>query len=348
MNEVMDQELVEELIRSAGFLKTGIIEKLDSFFAMAASPVMAEAQQLIRRVARSRAIVLLVGEWGTGKTLAARIVHELSDRSQAPFLEINSAPLTEEEQAAELFGWDETALWPGAPFAIGRLEQADRGTLFIDQVEELSLAVQAKLVRFLQDREFEPLGCTTPRTADVRIVAGTDRDLESAVRAGAFREDLYYMVGVFPVRLPRLRQRRGDIEPLIRFFSAAVCREFGRSLMFTSEAIRILVSYDWPGNVRELENLIQRLAVVFPCHTIEVEDLMSYLADASLFARTKKLETIDALKELERANVIAALERNDWIQSRAAKELGITLRQMGYRVKKFGLEPLVGQRKAVR
>jgi Nif-specific regulatory protein len=204
------------------------------------------------------------------------------------------------------------------------------------------MVLQAKLLRFLQEREFERLGSTKTKKVDVRIVAATNRLLADAVAQGFFREDLYYRLNVFPIRVPPLRERREDLAPLINFFCDKISHEYGHAPNFTPAAMDKLITYAWPGNVRELENLIERLAIIYGRQTVDLSDLRLYLEHSR--PATETSAQTGALKDREKQDLIAALQRHNGVQSRAAEDLGITLRQMGYKVKIFGLQNLVKPR----
>jgi Nif-specific regulatory protein len=337
----------DNLIRANLSLKAEISEKCKNFFAVGKSPAMSEVQQLIKKVAPTKATVLLLGESGTGKTLVARIVHELSSRSGYPFIKVNSAALPDNLLESELFGFEKGAFTGATESKVGRVEEADGGTIFLDEIGELSMPLQAKLLRFLQDREFERLGSTKTKKVDVRIMAATNKDLAAAVAEGSFRQDLYYRLNVFPIRVPPLRERREDIKALINFFSVKVSREYGCELKFTMSAMEVLQKYSWPGNVREMENLVERLAIITEGGPVDPKNLSPYVTHIYKDLETEEDESLDSLTEMEKRGVVAALERNNWIQSRAARDLGITLRQMGYRVKKFGLEGVLKQRRSL-
>jgi Nif-specific regulatory protein len=334
------------LIKANQSLKTELSAKSKSFFSVGSSPAMFEVQELIRKVAPTKAGVLLLGESGTGKTLVARIIHELSSRARGPFVKVNCAALPDHLLESELFGYEKGAFTGATESKIGRVEEADGGSIFLDEIGELPMALQAKLLRFLQEREFERLGSTKTRKVDVRIVAATNRDLAEAVAGGSFREDLYYRLNVFPIRVPPIRERREDIIPLINFFCEKTSLEYGWVHRFSASALDAASRYSWPGNVREMENLIERLAIIFNDRTIDVGDLAPYLAYGQGDSEPQDRQPTGSLRDRERRDVVETLERNKWVQSRAARELGITLRQMGYRVKKFGLEELVKQRKS--
>jgi Nif-specific regulatory protein len=334
----------DNLIRANQSLKAEISNKRDNFFSSNKSSAMAEVQSLIRKVAPTKATVLLLGESGTGKTLVAQIIHELSSRAKFPFIKVNSAALPDNLLESELFGYEKGAFTGAVETKLGRVEEAQGGTIFLDEIGELSLMLQAKLLRFLQEREFERLGSTKTRSVDVRIIAATNKDLAASVNEGTFREDLFYRLNVFPVRVPPLRERIQDLMPLIGFFSKKVCNEYGKSLIFSVSAMDALQKYNWPGNVREMENLIERLAIISDTGKIEISHISPYISQPHKDA-DEKAPGLDSLKEMEKKEVIAALERNNWIQSRAAKDLGITLRQMGYRIKKYSLDSLLRHRR---
>jgi len=326
-------------------LKARLSQRFHHFFMVGRSPSMMEVQQLIKKVAPSKASVLLLGESGTGKTLIARLIHELSNRAKFPFVKINCASLPENLLESELFGHEKGAFTGAVKAKAGRFEEAEGGTIFLDEIGELSLSLQVKILRFLQEREFERLGSTRTRKVDVRVIAATNRVLEEAVKEGSFREDLYYRLNVFPIRVPSLRERKDDIPLLLEHFLDRSSREYGRSFHFTARAMELLQAYDWPGNVREMENLVERLAIVAEGNEIDLKDLPS-----SLHAEERSLDVEDdislsRLEEMEKKEVVAALERNRWIQSHAARDLGLTLRQIGYRIRKFGLESLVDERR---
>ena len=338
--------LREERLRPGNLtLGPELSENSRNFFIVGQSPAILEVQQLIKKVAPGRAPVLLSGESGTGKNLIARVIHELSPRARYPFLKINCASLPENLLAAELFGYEKDAI-PGAVKARpGRLEEADGGSIFLEEIGELSLSLQARLVRFLQDMEFQRLGSNRTRKVDVRLIAATTGDLAAAVKAGSFREDLYYLLGHAPVRMPPLRERRQDIPLLLNHFLDKVSKEYDRRFYLTQKALEVLEDYAWPGNVREMENLVERLCIVVEGAEIGVKDLPSYLSPAAKMGHPEDQAFLSRLKEMEKREILAALERNRWIQSQAAMDLGLTLRQIGYRVKQFGLEKLIKEQR---
>jgi Nif-specific regulatory protein len=337
----------EHLLTENRSLRAEVSHKYNHFFAVGVSPAMQTLNKMIRKVAPSRASVLLLGESGTGKTLTARIIHELSQRRRNPFAKVNCAALPDNLIESELFGHEKGAFTGATQLKKGRMEEADSGTIFLDEIGELPLPVQAKLLRFLQEREFERLGSTQTIKVDVRIIAATNIDLNQAVEHGRFRSDLFYRLNVFPISIPPLRQRKADLPLLVDYFISKTAREYGRQFYFTAECMEIMAAYNWPGNVRELENLIERVAIMAETNQINASMLPAYLFSS------KKAASFDSpapsaasrLEIMERETVLEALSRNDWVQQKAAREIGLTLRQMGYRVKKFKLDKIIRENK---
>jgi Nif-specific regulatory protein len=315
------------------------------FFMVGKSPAMSALQQQVMKVAPSKASVLLLGESGTGKTLVAKIIHELSTRSRFPFVKINCACLPETLLESELFGYEKGAFTGATRSKAGRVEEAGGGTIFLDEVGELPLPLQAKLLRFIQEKEFERLGSTRSREVDVRVIAATNRDLTAAVSQGTFREDLYYRLNVFPIQVPPLRERKEDIPELLNHFLKKVSQEYGREVGISNAAMALLTRYDWPGNVREVENLIERLVIMADDDEIDARLLPAYLNQEDA---VETAEPLSRIEELERKEILSALERNRWNQTRTSRDLGITLRQIGYKVRKFGLEQVVKEHRRVR
>ena len=337
----------EHLITENRGLRAEVSAKYNHFFAVGISPAMQTLNKMIRKVAPSKASVLLLGESGTGKTLTARIIHELSQRRRKPFAKVNCAELPDNLIESELFGHEKGAFTGATQLKRGRVEEADSGTVFLDEVGELSLSVQSKLLRFLQEREFERLGSTRTRKVDVRIIAATNMDLDKAVAEDRFRSDLFYRLNVFPIAIPPLKDRKADLPLLIDYFIAKASREYGKRFHFSGDSMEILSKYGWPGNVRELENFIERVAIMTESPEIRPKMLPSYLFSQSSFqVQSKPIPgCVSRLEMMERETLLEALSINDWIQQKAAREIGLTLRQMGYRVKKYNLGKIIRENK---
>lgn len=348
--KIMQREAV--LKRENTSLKYQISKKSKGPYIVGQSAAMTEVQRQIEKVSPTRATVLLLGESGVGKTLIARIIHELSERKGHPFIKVNCASIPGNLLESELFGHEKGAFTGATSTRPGRFEEADGGTIFLDEIGELPMELQAKLLRVLQDKELERLGGGRTRHIDVRILAATNRDLGDLVEHGQFRLDLYYRLNVFPMRVPPLRERKEDITGLLNHFLQKVADDYGRHVHFTSTALDALIRYDWPGNVREMQNLIERLVIMSDTERISLEFLKSYLAPGQSQAVREATQPSEApthftsLKEVERNEVLAALERNGWVQYKAAEALGLSPRQMGYRVKKYGLESMIADGRA--
>ena len=307
---------------------------------VATDPAMERALSIVARAAPSRASVLIRGESGTGKELVARALHALSPRREGPFVAVNCAALNESVIESELFGHEKGAFTGAAQQRPGRFEQAHGGTLFIDELAEIPATVQVKLLRVLQEREFERVGSSSPIPVDVRIISATHRNLTQAVSAGAFREDLYYRLNVVTVELPPLRMRRSDIAPLAEHFLARFADENGKHIgAISKEAADLLLRYDFPGNVRELQNMLERAVVMARGPLITREDLPPELQlGAEVTADSaEELPLPERVKQLEREAIAEALEQAGGVQSRAAELLGISERNLRYKLDKYGM-----------
>ena len=315
------------------------------------SKAMKEALGLAGRAAASNATVLLLGESGSGKEVMARHIHQQSPRANEPFIALNCATLSGDLLESELFGHEKGAFTGAHKSKPGSIELAEGGTLFLDEIGELGVAVQAKLLRVLQERQFQRVGGTKTLDADIRIVAATNRDLRRAVEDGGFREDLYYRLNVVSVRLPPLRERPEDLQPLVEHAIARYTADLGRAPMSISdEAWHLLRTYPWPGNVRELNNVIERAAVLAPDDTIEVDDLPEELREleAPLDRDTSVVRAIpsdsveirpyrDAVLEAKRAIVRRALEETGGHQTKAADLLGVRQPYLARLIKNLGV-----------
>ncbi len=299
-------------------------------------PVMAPVVEALKKVARTNATVLLLGESGTGKEVAAHAIHRMSERAGGPFVALNCATLSEHVLESELFGHEKGA-FPGAvDRKRGRLELAHGGTFFLDEVGELKPGMQTRLLRVLQERAFERTGSTRTLEVDVRWIAATQHDLRARISSGAFREDLYHRLSVFPVRLPPLRERTGDLLPLAEVLLARACHELKRPGMTLSEAARrVLLGGRWMGNLRELANVLERAAILAEGDTVEPHHLLMEQparAPAPAFAS----ETL-TLEELERRAIERALQDVGGNRREAAERLGIGVRTLYEKLKRYGL-----------
>jgi Nif-specific regulatory protein len=296
----------------------------------------------VRQVAKWNTTVLVRGESGTGKELIANAIHYNSPRANGPFIKLNCAALPDTLLESELFGHEKGAFTVAVSQRKGRFEQANGGTIFLDEIGEITPAFQAKLLRVLQEGEFERVGGAKTQLVDVRVVAATNKDLESEVQAGSFREDLYYRLNVMPISMPPLRERREDISDLSRFLVGKIAKSQGRELSIDDGAIGLLMRYDWPGNVRELENCLERAAVMSDAglinkQAINLTGLQSSPQANSPSPNGPKVD-IDDPELDERERVIAALEQAGWVQAKAARLLGMTPRQIGYRIQTLNIK----------
>jgi len=288
------------------------------------SPRMREIYRLLNRVAATGSTVLLLGESGTGKELAAQAIHRASSRAERPFVAVNCATLSETLLESELFGHERGAFTGAVSRRTGKVEVADSGTLFLDEIGEIPLPLQAKLLRFLQEREIERLGSTRPIRVDVRVIAATNRDLERAARAGTFREDLYYRLNVITLHLPPLRERREDVPLLASHFAAQTSRRLGRPVAgFTPEARACLLRYDWPGNVRELANAVERALVLGEDDLIRPEDLPEAVLEAGAGPGAAVTRYHETLNETKKRLILAALAEAGGNVTKAGALLGL-------------------------
>lgn len=302
---------------------------------------MQEVYESIHRVAPSKANVLLRGESGTGKELAAKAIHYMSQRAKGPFIKFNCASIPEGLLESELFGHEKGAFTGAMTMRKGKFELAHGGTLFLDEIGDLPLSLQPKILRVLQEKEFERVGGERTIKVDVRLIAATSRNLEELVAAGKYREDLYYRLNVVPILLPSLRERKEDIPVLVEYFLKKYNEENEKSLTITPEVLNIFISYDWPGNVRELENTIERLVVMSRGSIVSPADLPMNIREQTFKARYA-VQIKDALpstiEDIERTKILEALKKTGGIQAKAARLLGLTARQIGYKMKKYNIQ----------
>ncbi|MDA8364352.1 MAG: sigma-54 dependent transcriptional regulator [Gammaproteobacteria bacterium] len=328
-------------------LKETVTETLVHPRLMGTSQAVQRLLEEIHRVAPYRTSVLITGESGTGKELVARTIHETSPRQRQSWVAINCSAIPQDLMESELFGYVKGAFTGAGQNRLGRLEQAQGGTLFLDEIGDLAPALQAKLLRVLQEREFSPVGSDQVRSADVRFLAATNRDLKELVRQGRFREDLFYRLDVYSIVVPPLRERGEDIALLAETFLREISQETDKPVQrFTPEAIRVLLRYPWPGNVRELRNAVERSLLSCRGSEIGPQDLPEAVRGSAAQGqgsscapdRAEDQDLDSWLAEVERRAILRALERNAGIQAHAAKHLGITERSLWHRIKKLNIQ----------
>ncbi|MGD9727502.1 MAG: sigma-54 interaction domain-containing protein, partial [Nitrospiraceae bacterium] len=301
----------------------------------------------IKKVADSKSNVLIGGESGTGKELVARAIHYNSSRAQMPFVTVNCSAVPETLLESELFGHMKGSFTGAVSNKAGLFEVANGGTIFLDEIGDTTPAIQVKLLRVIQEREFRRVGGTQDVKVDVRIVAATNRDLERAVAEGAFREDLYYRLDVIPIKLPPLRMRSGDIPLLVTHFLEKFSRESGKPMPnLTQEAMRVLLAHEWRGNVRELENVIERVVAFSQGSTVTDADIGGWLHKSpapqqvalSTDLPDEGLDLEGLINSIEKTLLLKALERSQWVKKRAARLLRLNTRSFRYRLEKYEIK----------
>lgn len=335
------QEEKQRLINENKRLKEELRERFKPSNIIGESKAMHEVYDIIGRVADADTTVLLRGESGVGKELVAHAIHYNSQRSANPFIRINCAALPENLIESELFGHEKGAFTGAITTRRGRFELADKGTIFLDEIGDLPIQTQVKLLRVLQEREFERLGSEKNIKVNVRIIAATSRNLEELVNLGRFREDLYYRLNVVPIFIPPLRERREDIPLLIEHFLNKFNKKHRKKVLLPKNVIKTLINYDWPGNVRELENTMERLVVMSVDGNITALDLPINIKEQSIKTRhTFRVKTAlpSTIEEIEKAKIIDAMQKTGWVQVKAARLLGITPRQIGYKIRKYNIQ----------
>jgi two-component system NtrC family response regulator len=330
----------QNLIRENSELKEQLRERYKFDEIVSTSHAMEEALNLAGRVAASNATVLLRGESGTGKELVAKAIHYHSPRANSPLIKVNCAALPETLLESELFGHEKGAFTGASAKRIGRFEAADTGTIFLDEIGELTPGMQVKLLRVLQEREFERIGGNQTIKVDVRVITATNRDIEKDIREGKFREDLYYRLNVVSVVIPPLRDRKEDIPALMEHFIKKYAEENKKAISgVAAEARDLLMRYAYPGNVRELENIIERAVVLAKRGTVTTADLPLHLQGAGnddpIPAVPLKGQLNETLDTVERGLILDALKGSNGVQTRAAERLGISERVLRYKLKKY-------------
>jgi DNA-binding NtrC family response regulator len=336
-------------------LRRAMSRAVDRGAMVGRSDVMQEVFRLVDQVAPARSTVLITGESGTGKELIAKAIHEASPRAQKPFVTVNSSNIPSELLESELFGHTRGAFTGAVAAKKGLFEVADGGSIFLDEIGDIPPETQVRLLRVIQEREFTPLGDTSPRRVDVRIVAATNIDLKEAVKQGAFREDLYYRLSVVPIELPPLRDRRVDILPLAQHFIRKFNEENARhvSEQIAPDVLALLESYSWPGNVRELENAIERAVVIAPGDEVTRECLRTEISDPQLARAAARegasgvvsleigrgINFYDEVRRFEIDLIRRALDQTGGHQSRAARLLGMNATTLNSKIKTYNIDP---------
>ncbi len=330
------------LARIEAYDRSEIVPRFENI--VGESPQMRDVFRTIEKVARSNATVLVLGETGVGKELVAEALHRNSSRADRPFVKMNCAALHESLLESELFGHERGAFTGADRQRIGRFELANEGTLFLDEIGNMAPSTQAKVLRVLQEREFERLGGSRTVKVDVRLVAATNKDLEEAIKRGEFREDLYYRLNVVSVSVPPLRERKEDIIPLASHFIDRFAKELKKDVRgLEPAAVRALKRHTWPGNIRELENTVERAVLMAESRFLQEDDLNLGASGRSPADNVASLNlrlppTGIALDELERQAILEALRISNWVQKDAAKFLGISSRVMNYKVAKYEIK----------
>ncbi|NPV44734.1 MAG: sigma-54-dependent Fis family transcriptional regulator [Firmicutes bacterium] len=313
-----------------------------SFFGIIGeSPKIKEIKDLIIKIANSQASVLLTGESGTGKEMFARAIHMCSKRKNKPFVAINCAALPQTLLESELFGYEKGAFTGALKQKKGKFEQANEGTIFLDEIGEMNIQTQSKLLRVLQEREYERVGGLETIKIDIRVITATNRDLEEAIKAGEFREDLYYRINVIPIHIPPLRERREDIPLLAEYFLKNFNADYKKNIeLISMEVIDIFMEYDWPGNIRELKNVIERaVAIAEP----DVDTLMPHHLRPQLICSKKEKDLLEiqdglSLAEFEKYYIYNTLKKVNWNKSKAAQILGINRQTLYNKMKELSIE----------
>ncbi|MGE3538263.1 MAG: sigma-54-dependent transcriptional regulator [Candidatus Tectimicrobiota bacterium] len=337
----------QNLLREVLYLRAEVDRYLEMGHIVGRSPKMRQIYDLISRIADTNATVLINGESGVGKELIARAIHQQSQRRTNPFVAVNCAAISEHLVESELFGHERGAFTGAVEMHRGKFELANTGTLFLDEVGSLRLDLQAKLLRVLQEREFERVGGSKTIRVDVRIIAASNQDLRQMATERTFRDDLFYRLNVVPVHIPPLRERREDIPLLVNHFLAKYNKAFGRHVQgFTAEALAMLTHYHWPGNVRELENVIERLVAISRKRLLDVEDmpldLISVRGKLASDLFTTGADLRQAKAEFERHYILQTLEKHSWNQTEAAKKLGIHRNTLLTKMDMLRIRPLPG------
>lgn len=332
-------ETLEEVIKRAlGNISVTVYEKgVKEKEIVTSDTKMLKLLSMVKIIALSQSTILIQGESGTGKEVVARFIHKNSHRANGPFIAVNCAALPEGLLESELFGFEKGAFTGANARKIGKFELADSGTLLLDEISEMSLSLQAKLLRVIQEKEVDRIGGRLPVPLDIRIIATTNRSLKNEVEAGGFREDLYYRLNVFPIILPPLRERKGDVPILARFFVKKFSGMTGKEIAGISEdAISYLQAREWKGNIREFENYIERMVILTEGPEITAKDLIDDINDMGKPDRANKRDNL-SMYDMEKDFILKTLENTGGNRTHAAKILGISVRTLRNRLKEYGV-----------
>ncbi|GAB4373939.1 MAG: sigma-54 dependent transcriptional regulator [Calditrichia bacterium] len=337
VEKIEKQRVFDQLKATSDLLQSDIASRYEDIIGQ--SPAMQQLYQMIEKVAAETSSVLIEGESGTGKELVARAIHRKSPRAEKPFIPVNCAALSDNLLESELFGHEKGAFTGAFRQKKGRFELADGGTLFLDEIGDISPAMQVKILRAVQEKEFERVGGEQTLSVDVRIIAATNKNLNKLISEGKFREDLYYRIGVIPLKIPPLRNRKEDIPLLVEHFLEKLRKTKSvQDARITPEGMKLLQEYSWPGNIRELENLLERLVVISGGGEISPQLIASHLGGTPFRGDNyQNLPLDEALWVFEKNLIMDALKKADGVKNRAAKILGIRTSALYYKLEKFGL-----------
>lgn len=335
--KILSDRKIEDLIDQNKLLSEELFTGYDEIIGN--SKAIKKVFSLVEQVADKESTILIQGESGTGKELIARAIHKKSNRADHPFIRVNCGVLNDNLLESELFGHEKGAFTGAVKQKKGRFELADKGTLFLDEIGDVSTAMQVKLLRVLQEYEFERVGGEVTLKADVRIIAASNKDLQKLANEGKFREDLYYRLSVIPLSLPSLRDRREDIPLLVNhFLQKLAAKNRSEKKEISNEGMKLLVEYHWPGNIRELQNLAERLYVISPGNEIDSLLIAGHLnSNINIDNSFSNLPLEEAVKAFEKNLIIQAMKKSDGVKNRAAKLLGISTSVLYYKLEKYGL-----------
>lgn len=333
------KDVIESIKNIAGGSKVlQQLEPIDNYF-LSKSKGMEEILRLIKQIADTKTTIMIYGETGTGKGLAAQALHNLSCRKNKPFIKVNCAAIPETLLESELFGYEKGAFTGAVVNKPGRFELANGGTIFLDEIGDITPLMQVKLLKVMQEKEFERLGGIKTIKTDVRIIAATNKNLEDMVNEGLFRQDLYYRLNVVPIKMPPLRERKEDIPSLVEYFlKKCSYSSEKRKKDISKDALMQLINYNWPGNIRELENVIERCVVITNLEVIDVNDIPKYIWESSKCDGVNQGKLNDVVDVAEKNIIIKALEECDGNRTKASEMLGISRRSLHRKISKYNIE----------